>query len=120
MGNIIFFASVICVAVIISYIILLYQTESPYRQPKPAPGVTKLTKFILAWNPFFGDKTYGPPRGQRFSQCPVSDCFVTADRKLVGSVSDFDAILFHLQTLSLEDDAPDPRSLELGGCTGCT
>ena len=112
MGNIIFFTSVICVAVIISYI-LFYQTASPYRQPNPAPGVTKQTKFILAWNPFFGDKTYGPPGGQRFSQCPVSDCFVTADRKLMGSVSDFDAILFHLQTLSLEDDVPDPRSLEL-------
>ena len=56
------------------------------------------TKYILAWCDLFGSFKYRWEfGGRRFLQagCPESRCFLTSDRNLLGSVADFDAIIFH-------------------------
>ena len=55
-----------------------------HHQPAPTRDFYR-TKYILAWNPFWSDNTIGPPGSERFvrENCPVSNCFVTADRKLL-------------------------------------
>ena len=40
--------------------------------------------------------------------CSVSKCFVTSNRSLLTSVSDFDAIMFHQRSFSWKD-APNPE-----------
>ena len=56
------------------------------------------TKYILAWCDLFGSFKYRWEfGGEKFLQadCPESRCYLTSDRNLLGSVADFDAILFH-------------------------
>ncbi len=43
--------------------------------------------------------------------CPVSDCAATDNRSALGSVADFDAVVFHLRNLH-EDDLPERRAAE--------
>ena len=33
------------------------------------------------------------------SNCPVTNCYVTDDRSLMSSISDYDAILFHARDM---------------------
>ena len=56
------------------------------------------TKYILAWCDQFGSFKYRWEfGGEKFLQaaCPESRCYLTSDRNLLGSVADFNAILFH-------------------------
>ena len=39
----------------------------------------------------------------RSAGCPESRCFLTSDRKYLGSVSEFDAIIFHQRKIRLKD-----------------
>ena len=80
-------ATIIILGSFISSFLYFYSrsaNEQSQQQPGPARDFYK-TKYILAWNPFWSDKTIGPPGSERFVRegCPVSNCFVTADRKLL-------------------------------------
>ena len=39
----------------------------------------------------------------RSAGCPESRCFLTSDRNYLGSVSEFDAIIFHQRSIRLKD-----------------
>ena len=56
------------------------------------------TKYILTWCEAYGGLTYMWQFGAgKFLEagCPETRCYLTSDRNLLGSVADFDAILFH-------------------------
>ena len=65
----------------------------------------EISNFILAIEIFF-----------RSAGCPESRCFLTSDRKYLGSVSDFDAIIFHQRSIRLQDipakRGPDQRYVQ--------
>lgn len=41
--------------------------------------------------------------GFRQLNCPISDCFTTDNRSMLPAINEFDAIVFHLRTFSVED-----------------
>ena len=105
-------ANIIILGTFISSFLYFYSrsaNEQSQQQPGPARDFYK-TKYILAWNAYWGDATFGPPGTARFVDkgCPVSNCFVTSDRRLLRSEADYDAILFHHHQFSFHSDAPDP------------
>ena len=62
-------------------------------------------KTILLFTPFFGmkDWAFGGFGREPFlkAKCPVSNCYITNDRNYNnGSVSDFDAVLFHMRNMN--------------------
>ena len=70
-------------------------------------------KYILTWCEAYGSKKYFWEFGsEKFLEagCPESRCFLTEDRNMLGSVADFDAILFHQRSFNLRTDRPKLRS----------
>ena len=63
---------------------------------------TKLSapKRILFYTSYFSMKDWLFGFGQKpFENCPVSNCLTTDDRKLLNSITDFDAIFFHIRNM---------------------
>lgn len=61
-------------------------------------------KYILFWNEAYGSTKYGFCCGkQPFSVCPVKDCYITDDRKILKDIAQFDAIQFHQRSMDAED-----------------
>jgi len=73
-------------------------------------------KHILLWNPFFGDPSFSLEKtigsswntvsGFSKMNCPTSyssSCQMSANRSLLTSISEFDAIVFHLRDFSWRD-----------------
>ena len=57
------------------------------------------------------------------STCPVSNCRITNDRSELGSIAEFDAVLFHYRGAIQKKDfdrvmARDPRHNSKVGCLG--
>jgi len=79
-----------------------------YHQKKRYQGL----KYILHWNDFFGDYTYGLEADGRGpfleNDCPESRCYVTSNRSLLP-VEDYAAVVFHGRSLE-EADLPLSRS----------
>ena len=80
------------------------------------------TKYILTWCEAYGSLKYGWEFGEdkfrqvwpgniqlfpnyffRTAGCLESRCFLTSDRNYLGSVSEFDAIIFHQRSIQLKD-----------------
>ena len=76
-------------------------------------GCQNLTvKRILFWNEAYGSKDYGIGFGDGgFTElnCPIARCWTTDDRNSMA-MEDFDAIVFHLRTVQM-DDLPQRRSV---------
>ena len=72
-------------------------------------------KYILTWCEAYGGKTYSWAFGSdKFKEagCPESRCYLTSNRTLLSSISQFDAIMFHQRSFSWRDAprATDRRS----------
>ncbi len=66
----------------------------------PAADISS-TKHVLLFTSYFDMKTWGMPLGRdAFSRCPVSNCRLTNDRTDMPSISDYDAVLFHLRDVN--------------------
>ncbi|XP_037078691.1 alpha-(1,3)-fucosyltransferase C-like [Pollicipes pollicipes] len=79
----------------------LQNTAQPASMPAAAPKL----KHILYWNEFYGSMEFTWGAGQRpfiDNGCEVNTCFGTNDRELMP-VDEYDAILFHVQTLPFFD-----------------
>ena len=73
------------------------------------------TKYILTWCEAYGSKKYFWEFGsEKFLEagCPEARCYLTDDRNMLDSVTDFDAIVFHQRSLNLKSDRPKQRSPE--------
>ncbi|XP_055523455.1 alpha-(1,3)-fucosyltransferase C [Wyeomyia smithii] len=76
-------------------------------------------KYILLYTHFFGNsnwylqaETVGPDYF-RSIQCPVTDCVLTNNRELLGGITEYDAVLFHIAeawTYALFEKVPKVRS----------
>ena len=63
-------------------------------------------KKILFYTPFFSRNDYSFGFGHEpflNNNCSVSNCITTNNKKLLNSISEFDAILFHARDLDLTD-----------------
>ena len=63
-------------------------------------------KYILTWCEAYGGQTYGWAYGSdkfKEAECLESRCFLTSNRWLLSSVSQFDAIMFHQRSFSWGD-----------------
>jgi alpha-1,3-fucosyltransferase len=79
---------------------LYYSTAAPAQQPSPPP-IPPL-KYILYYNKYWGSTDFQFGQGQQpFIDygCPIHDCYATSNRSTLTSLSDFDAILFHVHRL---------------------
>ena len=68
-------------------------------------------KYILFFTTIM-NSTPDFPRGQTlFEHCPVSDCIITNNQSALPSVSQFDAVIFHLSDLERlkTEDLPDQK-----------
>jgi len=78
----------------------------PTLPPRPHYVDNTKTKYILTWCEAYGSLKYGWEFGEekfRSAGCPESRCFLTSDRKYLGSVSEFDAIIFHQRSIQLRN-----------------
>ena len=68
-------------------------------------------KTILYWTPWWNNSTwYFGDGSDVFSNCPVSNCFIT-DNRSFSKTQDFDAVLFHSWNLFETDlNFPEIRS----------
>ena len=68
---------------------------------------------ILLFTTFFGrdDWWLGNRMGSALfeSTCSVSNCRITNDRMELGSISEFDAILFHYRDMAINPELPNQR-----------
>ena len=74
-------------------------------------NISSGTKYILHWNEAYGSRKYGFDNGNvRFIQnkCKVRDCVTTDNRKLLGDINQFDAIIFHQRSMS-QGDMPNQK-----------
>ena len=101
----------------IFYNSLLWQTRLPQQEVFQIPMKDyihyKDYKYILSWCEAYGNKKYSWEFGsEKFLEagCPEARCFLTEDRNMLGSVADFDAILFHQRSFNLRTDRPKLRS----------
>ncbi|XP_034938745.1 alpha-(1,3)-fucosyltransferase C-like [Chelonus insularis] len=91
------------------------ESESIYqvvqKRWRHAPVHYKKVKTILYWNTMYAEKhtDFMLGIGDIFKNCPVSYCYATPNRKLLTSIHDFDAILFHGIEMHL-DDLPNFRT----------
>jgi len=79
------------------------QYENSHLNPRQE---MKEYKYILTWCEAYGGLKYGWDFGPtKFSGagCEESRCFLTSNRSLLGSVSMFDAIMFHQRSFSWKD-----------------
>ena len=63
-------------------------------------------KYILTWCHAYNDPSYGLIQGfDGFKNCKQTKCYLTSDRNHLGkgNYQDFDAILFHQRSFSLQD-----------------
>ncbi len=71
------------------------QQEKDHHQPSR-------TKYILFYTKFYALDTWPMAKnfpgtlGFRQHNCPVSNCHLTSNRSLLGSVKDFDAVMFNM------------------------
>ena len=82
-----------------------------HRETLPVP-VQIDYKYILTWCEAYGGQTYGWAYGAdkfKEAECPESRCFLTSNRTLLSSISQFDAIMFHQRSFSWRDA---PRAAE--------
>lgn len=93
--------------------VLTSERLNPGVSTSSADGGNTSIKYILTWCEAYGSKKYFWDFGQeKFLEagCPEARCFLTDDRDLLGSVADFDAILFHQRSFNLRSDRPPLRS----------
>ena len=68
------------------------------------------TKTILVYTPYFHMKDWDFGFGQEpfvRHKCPVTNCFVTNERRYLPHYGDYDAIVFHIRDLK---DFPEQRT----------
>ena len=94
-GIFIFFWLWICIFIVGQH----YESKIVYKPPPPN-NITNLKK-ILFYTPYFYMKDWGFGFGQEpFKRCPVSNCYTTNNRNLLNSISDFDAVFFHIRDMN--------------------
>jgi hypothetical protein len=98
-------------------------SSAPPRKWYPSPARDSdsnnaTLKRILLFTPFFYMKTWGLNLGaSSFKRCPVTNCHLSNNRNDLSTLSDFDAILFHLRNMNGNERSvtvPNPKRRRLG------
>lgn len=81
------------------------------RQLKPTNGIisrlrpNNSMKYLLYYTKFFESEDWYTGFGRKpfiDSQCPVDNCYLTANKSLLSNVNMFDAVLFHIRNINEE------------------
>ncbi|XP_052900689.1 alpha-(1,3)-fucosyltransferase C [Anopheles moucheti] len=87
-----------------SYKVLDDHNRARARQIEQDVGQGKRTRYILLYTSFFEDKHWGLPAETiepdyfSMTHCPVTDCVQTTNHQLLPSITDYDAVVFHVAT----------------------